>query len=174
MAPKRADNAEVVTFDDHATGRRLLLRFSVMANVMDKDSPPWQRTSWPDSRRRFEEPEMNLQKPPLPPYGNQFIRGPHRGIRVAIGPGAWDFVKAHWHPIMVLPMNCDPSEFSWPVDGRPALIHERGQCDDIGLEAMAYALLIAGSPSVVAIREALLNEYDPRVFFDRGVIDVAA
>jgi len=38
---------------------------------------------------------------------------------------------------------------------------------------MAYALLIAGSPSVVAIREALLNEYDPRVFFDRGVIDVA-
>ena len=38
---------------------------------------------------------------------------------------------------------------------------------------MAKALILAGASSVVAIREALLND-DPRVFFDAEVIDVAA
>jgi hypothetical protein len=39
---------------------------------------------------------------------------------------------------------------------------------------MAEALLRAGASSVVAIREALLNGDDPRVFYDREVVDVAA
>ncbi len=39
---------------------------------------------------------------------------------------------------------------------------------------MAKALMLAGAPSVVAIREALLNKYDPRVFFDPESNDVAA
>ena len=107
----------------------------------------------------------------LPPFGKSFQPVPRSGVRVAIGPTAWDFAKTHWHPIMVLPIECGPSDFRWPVDGRPALIHERGQFDDLTLEAMALALLIAGSPSVVAIREALLDHDDPRVFFDPGVID---
>ncbi len=67
---------------------------------------------------------------------------------------------------MVLPDDANPQDFSWPSDGKPALIHERGTYDDNRLAAMAEALLRAGTSSVVAIREALLNEYDPRVYFD--------
>ena len=79
---------------------------------------------------------------------------------------------------MVLPDDANPDDFSWPSDGGPALIHERGIYDDDRLTAMAEALLCAGASSVVAIREALadLNNFgsDPRVFFDKAVIDVAA
>jgi hypothetical protein len=39
---------------------------------------------------------------------------------------------------------------------------------------MAGALLEAGASSVVAIREALVNDHDPRKFFDAEVLDVAA
>jgi len=67
---------------------------------------------------------------------------------------------------MVLPEDKEPSEFDWPSNGQPALIHERGNFDDERLDAMAKALLLAGAPSVVAIREALLDNGDPRVFFD--------
>lgn len=42
------------------------------------------------------------------------------------------------------------------------------------LGELAHALLTAGASSVVAIREALLDEYDPRVFYDAEVLDVAA
>ncbi len=75
---------------------------------------------------------------------------------------------------MVLPDGTDPRQFKWPSDGRPALIHERGDYDDIRLDAMARALLQSGSSSVVAIREALINDYDPRVFYDQEVLSVAA
>ena len=75
---------------------------------------------------------------------------------------------------MVLPDDANPDDFCWPSDGGPALIRERGAYDDNRLRAMARALLCAGASSVVVIREALLNEYDPRVFFDREVIDAAA
>lgn len=111
---------------------------------------------------------------PLPPYGKQFRPVPRNGVQVAIGPGAWDFKKRPGSPIMVLPDDANPDDFEWPSDGRPALIHERGLYDDTRLYAMANALLQAGASSVVAIREALLTEYDPRVFFDPEVIDVAA
>ena len=110
---------------------------------------------------------------PLPPYGRDFKPVPKSGVRVALGPGAWDFVKTQ-PPTMVLPDVANPDDFQWPSDGKPALIHERGDYNDERLDSLAHALLKAGASSVVAIREALLNEFDPRVFFDAEVLDVAA
>jgi len=116
----------------------------------------------------------------IPPYGKDFQPVPKTGVRVAIGPGVWDFAKAlrtipnGWNiPILVLPEGDAASNFAWPSDGGPALIYERGEYNDERLDELAHELLKAGSPSVVAIREALLND-DPRVFFDAEVIDVAA
>jgi len=111
----------------------------------------------------------------LPPYGQQYLeQRPSAGIWVAIGPGAWRFAKVRTFPVMVLPEDKDPKDFNWPSDGQqPVLIHERGDFNDDRLYAMAKALILAGASSVVAIREALLND-DPRVFFDAEVIDVAA
>ncbi len=110
----------------------------------------------------------------LPPFAKQFQPVPPSGVRVCLGPGGWDFQKKHHRPIMVLPDDPNPEDFKWPSDGKPALIHERGTYDDNRLRSMAEALLRAGASSVVAIREALLNDYDPRKFFDSEVIDVAA
>ncbi len=103
----------------------------------------------------------------LPPYGKQYLEQlPSAGIWVAIGPGAWGFAKPRSFPVMVLPEDREPSDFDWPSNGQPALIHERGAFNDERLDAMAKALLLAGAPTVVAIREALLDNGDPRVFFD--------
>ena len=114
----------------------------------------------------------------LPAFGKQFQPVPRGGVRVAIGPGAWDFQKRHHCPIMVLPDDASADDFKWPSDGQPALIHERGIYDDDRLTAMAEALLMAGASSVVAIREVLADPSnigsDPRVFFDSEVIDRAA
>ena len=110
----------------------------------------------------------------LPPYGRQFQPVPPSGVRVAIGPGAWDFQKKHHVPIMVLPDDASPEDFGWPCDRKPALIHERGEYDDSRLTSMAEALLRVGASSVVAIREALLDDFDARMYFDPEVIDAAA
>ncbi len=110
----------------------------------------------------------------LPPFGKRFQPVPCSGVRVAMGPTAWDKAEAHTFPIMVLPQDKNPGEYRWPSDGGPALIFECGEYNDNRLRAMAEALLRAGSPSAVAIREALMNDYDPRVFFDAEVVDVAA
>ena len=115
-----------------------------------------------------------MKKLPLPAYGKQFQAVPRTGVQIAIGPGAWNFQKRHHCPIMVLPNDGNPNDFTWPSDGNAALIHERGQYDDEKLKAMASALLNAGASSVVAIRQALLEDFDPRVFFDPEVIDRAA
>ena len=110
----------------------------------------------------------------LPPFAKQFQPVPRSGVQVAIGLGAWGFQKKHNSPIMVLPDDANPENLTWPSDGGPALIHERGTYDDVRLRSMAEALLRSGASSVVAIREALLNDYDPRKFFDAEVLDVAA
>ena len=110
----------------------------------------------------------------LPPFGKQFQPVPPSGVRVAIGPGAWDFQKKHHAPIMVLPDDTKPEDFSWPSDGKPALIHERGEYNDVRLKSMAEMLIRIGASSAIAIREALLNDYDARVHFDPEVIDAAA
>lgn len=103
----------------------------------------------------------------LPPYGKQFLEEtPSAGIWVAIGPGAWQFAHFRTFPVMVLPEDSKPSDYKWPSNGKPALIYERGKCDDVRLHAMAKELLLAGAPSVVAIREALIEKGEPRVFFD--------
>ena len=44
--------------DDHTSEQCQLLRFSVMASVVDTDSPRREETSWPDLRKRFEQPEI--------------------------------------------------------------------------------------------------------------------
>ena len=75
---------------------------------------------------------------------------------------------------MVLPENTPARAFTWPSDGGPAIVHERGTYDDLTLDDLAAELLRAGSSSVVAIREALLKDYDPRVFYDKEAIHVAA
>ena len=108
------------------------------------------------------------------PFGKQFRPVPRSGVRVAIGPGAWEFAKIQTQPTLVLPDDANADDFQWPSDGKPALIHERGDYNDERLDSLANALLKAGASSVVAIREALLNEYDPRVFFDQEVIRAAA
>ncbi len=111
----------------------------------------------------------------LAPYAKQYLKEkPSAGIWVAIGPGAWRFAQVRTFPVMVLPEDNKPSDFDWPTNGQPALIHERGECNDERLHAMAEALLLAGASSVVAIREALLSDDDPRVFFDPVAKDVAA
>jgi hypothetical protein len=111
---------------------------------------------------------------PLPPFSKQFHPIPTSGIRVVVGPDAWDFADRHRYPIMVLPEGELPSSFVWPSDGKPALIFERGECDDERLDDMARELLKAGASSVVALREALINDYDPCVFYDKEVISAAA
>ena len=111
----------------------------------------------------------------LPPYGKQYLEQlPSAGIWVAIGPGAWRFAKTRSFPVMVLPEDHEPCDYEWPSNGQPVLIHERGEYNDERLHAMARAMLLAGAPSVVAIREALLDAGDPRVFFDPVTKDVAA
>ncbi len=110
----------------------------------------------------------------LPPFGKSFSPVPRSGVQVAIGPEAWEFARTRFRTVMALPAGESPDSFKWPSDGGPALIYERGQFDDDQLKAMAAALLKAGAPSVVAIREALLDDHDPRVFFDPEMIESAA
>jgi len=113
----------------------------------------------------------------LPPFGKQFKSSQKSGIRVAIGPSAWGKAKAHAFPIMVLPQDKSPSEYRWPSDGGPALIFECGEFNDDRLDSMAAALLRAGCPSAIAIREALSSlktNDDPRVFFYPEVTRAAA
>jgi len=98
---------------------------------------------------------------------------PKSGVRVAIGSGAWDFVKTQ-PPTMVLPDDANADDFQWPSDGKPALIHERGEANNERLKALATELLLAGASSVVALRGSYINKHDPRVFFDLEVADVAA
>ncbi len=109
----------------------------------------------------------------LPPFGKRFQPVPHSGIRVVIGAGAWKFARRHHTPIMVVPPDAVASEFRWPSDGRPALVHEVGEYNDDRLDELAFELLNAGASSVVALREALIAS-DPRVFYDPEVIRVAA
>ena len=110
----------------------------------------------------------------LASFGKQFQPVPPSGVRVAIGPGAWNFQKKHHVPIMVLRDDANPNDFRWPSDGGPALIFERGEYNDERLDSLAHALLKAGSSSVVSIREALLDDFDPRVFYDKEVVRAAA
>ena len=110
----------------------------------------------------------------LAAFGKQFQPVPPSGVRVAIGPTAWEKANAHAFPIMVLPQDKNPEEYRWPSDGEPALIFECGEYNDDRLDSIAAALLREGCSSAIAIREALLDDYDPRVFFYPEVTRAAA
>ncbi len=136
--------------------------------------------SYPEDSGLFEADSVRL-----PPFGRNFQPIPKTGVRVAIGPGAWGFAQTQrnipngWNiPVMVLPDGEDAQSFTWPSDGSPALIYEKGEVKGDKqarerLTTLARELLLAGASSAVAIRDAYLGE-DPRVFFDREVSDVAA
>lgn len=109
----------------------------------------------------------------LPPFGRSFLPVPRSGLRVACGRTGWEFAESHLYPIMVLPYGDDPRRYRWPSDRNPALIYERGSYDDNQLDSLASQLLKAGASSVVAIRETLVNDSDPRVFYEKEVMDVA-
>lgn len=111
---------------------------------------------------------------PLPPYGKQWLADPPgAGLWVAIGPTAWNFAKARAFPVPILPDDAEPADYRWPAHRGGATIFECGIFDDDRLSAMATELLTAGSPFVVAIREALLDS-DPHVYFYKDAQNVAA
>ena len=104
----------------------------------------------------------------LPPYGKVWLLNPpSAGVVVTLGPDAWPKAKAFAHECMVLPDECEPSEFRWPTNRQSALILETGPPNDARLQCMAEALIRAGAPSVVALRDSLMDS-DPRVFFVLG------
>lgn len=92
---------------------------------------------------------------PLPPYGRQFMEG-GRYAWVAMGPGAWDFVRSRHHPVMVLPDEESPDRFAWPVAGLDVQAVELGAFDSVRCDDLALALLLAGAVRVYLVREALL------------------
>ena len=109
-----------------------------------------------------------MPKKPLPPYGRAYLAlHPDPGLCVATGPGAWAYAtrRREGH-CLVCPDDADPQSFTWPTNGTPALIREFGPPDDDRLTALAAALLGAGAPSVVALRHALVDSHDCRVFFE--------
>ncbi len=96
---------------------------------------------------------------PLPPYGAEHLtRGRSNCAFVAIGSKAWGLARRRlpFYPVMVLPDDCEPSDFAWPVNGVPVLLIEVGSFDTVRLERTGLALLLAGAPIVTTIREALL------------------
>ena len=116
---------------------------------------------------------MKVTKP-LPPFAKRWLADPpSAGIVVAIGPGAWAKAIGRSHTCLVLPDVSDPFAFRWPSNNQPALILETGPPNDARLQRMAEALIRAGAPAVVALRDSAID-FDPRVFFEVGKSDVAA
>lgn len=110
-----------------------------------------------------------------PPYAKDFLAGPlPAGLCIATGADAWQFAKCKPFPVLVLPADAEPSDFRWPSDPGGVVIFERGRADDGRLHALVSELLTAGSPFVVAIREAYLAD-DPRhIFYPGDNVDAVA
>lgn len=79
---------------------------------------------------------------------------------VAVGPGAWDFVRNRRHPVMVLPEGESPHRFAWPVADIEVLAVELGAFDSVRCDDLALALLLAGAARVYMVREALLPSHN--------------
>jgi hypothetical protein len=90
----------------------------------------------------------------LPPNGRKFLDSGSCNPWVAIGPKAWDVDRIKSFPVMVLPDDRDPADFSWPVAGLEVLVLEVGTYNTARLERLAQALLTAGAVSVLASRTA--------------------
>lgn len=109
---------------------------------------------------------MSRQKP-LPPYGHDYLADPPgAGLWVCVGPRAWQAAAGKRFPALVLPPGTTPAEFRWPSSQGPALIFETGAQDDDLLLELATTLMIAGAPSVVAIRESLLKAPESCIYFE--------
>ena len=103
----------------------------------------------------------------LPPYGRQYLEDPpSAGLWVAVGPGAWEIAKGKSFPVVVLPPGSKPSDYEWPATSGAALIFETGPLADDLLHELAKTLMLAGAPSVVAIRESLFSSPECRLFFE--------
>ena len=103
----------------------------------------------------------------LPPYGRQYLEDPpSEGFQVACGSDPWDIAKGKPFTVLVLPPGSKPSDYDWPTTSGPALIYETGPLDDDLLYELAKTLMLAGAPSVVAIRESLLQSPDCCLFFE--------
>ena len=103
----------------------------------------------------------------LPPYGRQYVEDPpSAGLWVAVGPDGWQFANSKPFPVVVLPTDRKPSDYQWPQTAGAALIFETGDRDDSLLRDLAEALVTAGAPAVVAIRESLLQCSDCCLFFE--------
>ena len=63
MALKPAEGGEVVQLSTSATEPLPSICISVMASVMDTDSPRSEKTSWSDFRQRFKKPEIRGDVP---------------------------------------------------------------------------------------------------------------
>ncbi|MCH7687084.1 MAG: hypothetical protein IH899_10460 [Planctomycetes bacterium] len=103
----------------------------------------------------------------LPPYGRQYLDNPPgAGFQVACGSDPWKIAKGKSFPVVVLPTGSKPSDYDWPTTSGPALIYETGPLDDDLLYELAKTLMLAGAPSVVAIRESLFKSSECCLFFE--------
>ena len=103
----------------------------------------------------------------LPPYGRQYLDNPPgAGFQVACGSDPYRIARQKPFLVLVLPPGSKPSDYDWPTTSGPALIYETGPLDDDLLYELAKALMLAGAPSVVAIRESLFSSPECRLFFE--------
>ncbi len=102
----------------------------------------------------------------LPPFGRQYLDNPPgAGLWVATGPRAWDIANQKPFPVVVLPPGAQPADYEWPATSGPAIIFETGPLADDPLHELAKTLMLAGAPSVVAIRESLFKSSECCLFF---------
>ncbi len=103
----------------------------------------------------------------LPPFGRQYLDNPPgAGLWVAVGSDPWKIAKGKPFPVVVLPTGAQPADYEWPATAGAAIIFETGPQDDALLHELAKTLMLAGAPSVVAIRESLLRSPDCCVFLE--------
>ena len=98
----------------------------------------------------------------LPPYGRAAIAHPDRhllGFWIYTGKTAWSDAREAQAPVLVLPDNESPDEFTWPVKGFTALIIRTSSLDGAVQTKLARALLEAGASNVVAIRSGHMLDF---------------
>ena len=116
--------------------------------------------------------EHAVGRRPLPPFGRLYReQPPSNGVWIACGPNAWDFTKLKPFPVLVLPDECDPADFQWPVADQDVLLIEIGTYDTERVERIAQVLLESGARLVYPIRTA--NFRETRAFW-RSEEDAAA
>ena len=98
----------------------------------------------------------------LPPYGRAVEANRPPEVSIFAGADAWDrndFAKQHdevWQDRIVLPPECRPRQFRWPVRGIDCLVatDSRHRADEV-----AWICLHSGAPVVRAIINGILVVY---------------